>query len=74
VDRAWVVNAAPLIALGRIDSLDLISALVGTLGILLRSKREGLVSEVRPLPERLAQAGYYLDRTLVESVLAKAGE
>ena len=48
--------------------------MTGTLGILLRAKRMGMVPRVRPLIERLAVSGYYLDRPLIERVLERAGE
>jgi predicted nucleic acid-binding protein len=48
--------------------------MIGILGILLRAKRMGLVSMVRPLTEGLVLGGYYLERGLIEGVLAKAGE
>lgn len=48
--------------------------MIGTLGILIRAKRAGLVTSVRPLIERLQRSGYYLDRLLVERLLAKIME
>jgi predicted nucleic acid-binding protein len=48
--------------------------MIGTLGILLRAKRLGLVSVVRPLTDRLVLSGYYLERGLIDRVLARAGE
>ena len=47
--------------------------MIGTLGILLRAKRMGLDSVVRPLTERLVRSGYYLERGLLDRVLARAG-
>lgn len=48
--------------------------MIGTLGILLRAKRKGLLAEVRPLTDRLQRSGYYLDASLVDRVLAKIME
>lgn len=46
----------------------------GTLGILLRGKREGLISEIRPLLETLIAGGIYLSESLIAQVLVMAGE
>lgn len=47
----------------------------GTLGLLLRAKRTGLVSRVRPLLEQLAAIGdYHIAADLVASVLKSEGE
>ena len=48
--------------------------MIGTLGILIRAKRAGLVTSVRPLTERLQRSGYYLSQSLVDRVLAKTME
>ncbi|MBK6998783.1 MAG: DUF3368 domain-containing protein [Rhodoferax sp.] len=48
--------------------------LIGTLGIILRARRLGLLPAARPLIEQLIAAGSFLDRTLVERELAKLGE
>jgi len=47
---------------------------IGTLGILLKSKRAGLISEVRPLPDAVQQEGFCLDKILYDEVLNLAGE
>jgi predicted nucleic acid-binding protein len=46
----------------------------GTLGILLRAKRRGIIPAVRPLVEELIQKRMYLSRELVETALADVGE
>lgn len=48
--------------------------LVGTLGVILRARRAGLVSAVKPLVERLLESGSYLAPDLVRQALAKVGE
>lgn len=48
--------------------------MIGTLGILLRAKRAGLIPSVRPLTERLQQCGYYLSQSFVDRVLANTME
>ena len=48
--------------------------LVGTLGIILRARRAGLVPAARPLVLRLLESGSYLSTDLVREALAKVGE
>lgn len=47
---------------------------VGTLGILLLAKRNGLISTVRPLIDAIADYGFRLDATLYQEVLQLADE
>ena len=49
-------------------------AVVGTLGVLLRAKRAGLLSIVRPLLDALNAQGFRLDSNLYQDVLGLAGE
>lgn len=49
-------------------------ATTGTLGILLRAKKAGLIQAARPLVEELLQRRMYLSRDLVESALADVDE
>jgi predicted nucleic acid-binding protein len=46
----------------------------GTLGLMVIAKRLGLISEVRPLIDRLRRAGLYMSQGLAERVLRAAGE
>jgi uncharacterized protein len=46
----------------------------GTLGVLLRAKREGLILAIAPLVERLRQSGFRLDPRTRTNVLTLAGE
>jgi len=48
--------------------------LIGTLGMILRAKRKGLISSARPIVERLVAAGSFMDLELVEKALADIGE
>ena len=48
--------------------------MVGTLGILLRAKKSGLIAAARPLIEALPSRQLYLSRDLVEKGLAEVGE
>lgn len=49
-------------------------ATTGTLGIVLRAKKAGLIPAARPLVEELLQTRMYLSRALAESALADVGE
>ena len=46
----------------------------GTVGVLLRAKREGLIKSLKPLVETLRASGFYLADALVEEALRLAGE
>jgi predicted nucleic acid-binding protein len=47
---------------------------VGTLGLMLAAKRNGLIETIKPEVERLEQAGFRATDALVREVLAAAGE
>lgn len=49
-------------------------ALIGTLSVILRARRLGLIAAARPLVDQLLIAGSYLDRDLVRAALAQVGE
>lgn len=46
----------------------------GTIGVLLLARERGLVPEIRPLLERLIDAGLYLSPALISAALKLAGE
>jgi predicted nucleic acid-binding protein len=46
----------------------------GTLGLILRAKRRGLISAARPLIENFLERRFYLAHELVEASLAEVGE
>ena len=48
--------------------------LIGTLGIILRAKKRGLIPAARPLADQIRAAGSFLDDELVEQALAQVGE
>lgn len=47
---------------------------IGTVGILIRAKRENLIPEVAPVLQRLSESGFYLSEPLKREVLLLAGE
>lgn len=49
-------------------------SMTGTLGVLLRAKRAGLIPAARPLLEALLRKGLYLADDLVLTALAEVGE
>jgi predicted nucleic acid-binding protein len=47
---------------------------VGTLGLILAAKEQGVIAEAAPLIERARRAGLYLSERLVQNSLRRAGE
>jgi predicted nucleic acid-binding protein len=47
---------------------------IGTLGIVLRAKRQGMVPLARPLVQALIAGGMYLSKTVADKALALVGE
>lgn len=47
---------------------------IGTLAVVLRAKRRGLIAAAQPVIDALRAAGFYLDEQIVRSALAAAGE
>ncbi len=48
--------------------------LVGTAGVLVRAKRQGIIKAVKPLLEAVQQKGFYLSPDLTAEILRLAGE
>ncbi len=46
----------------------------GTLGVLLRAKREGLIQEVKPLLSEMKRKGFYVSNMVERLVLDQAHE
>jgi predicted nucleic acid-binding protein len=59
---------------GRACALSHSLPIIGSLGIILRSKQQGLVSAAKPLIEQLRISGSFLDDKLVAQVLIMLGE
>jgi len=47
---------------------------IGTIGLLLRAKRMGLIDKIRPHIEALIENGIYIRQQLIDTVLTEAGE
>ena len=47
---------------------------IGTLGILLKAKQAGFVSEIRPDLEKLRQQGFSISQVVIDAVLREANE
>jgi predicted nucleic acid-binding protein len=48
--------------------------LIGTLGVVLRAKRKGVIEMARPVIEHLRKVGLYASDSLIEQALAHLGE
>ena len=48
--------------------------MIGSLGILISAKQAGLISEVKPKIEKIANSRVYLSQTLIEIILETANE
>ena len=46
----------------------------GTMGVLLRAKKEGMITEIKPLLEELIGNSLYVSQTVKDYVLNQAGE
>lgn len=49
-------------------------SVTGTLGVLLKAKRQGLIDKISPLLCEMRQNGFYIDSVLEAFVLEQAGE
>jgi predicted nucleic acid-binding protein len=47
---------------------------IGTGGLLLKSKQQGLIATVRPLMQQMKSRGYFLSDRLIEGICHEAGE
>lgn len=59
---------------GRQLAAELGLTIIGTLGVLVRAKRSGLLPEVRPVVEAIVALGFRATPDLIEKVAALAGE
>lgn len=48
--------------------------LIGSVGLLVKAKREGLIKSVKPAFGRLVAAGLYIDPKLIKKVLTSVDE
>lgn len=48
--------------------------MIGTLGVVLRAKRRGVIGKARPVIEHLRRVGLYASDSLIEQALAHVGE
>jgi len=49
-------------------------SLIGSLGLIVKAKKEGLLKTVKPAFEKLMISGLYIDKVLIETVLTSLGE
>jgi predicted nucleic acid-binding protein len=69
-----VVNASPLICLSRAGLVSLGIRLRGTVGLVLRGRRAGLIESARAALDRLRSSGMYLSERICAEVLKEVGE
>jgi uncharacterized protein len=60
--------------LGRLEAKVLGLSVMGTLGVLLKAKRQNLLTEIHPLIIQMRQGGIWIGEQLVSDVLKEAGE
>ncbi|MGH9948690.1 MAG: DUF3368 domain-containing protein [Pyrinomonadaceae bacterium] len=53
-------------------SLDL--QVIGTVGILIRAKQQGLIESIKPIIDSLEATGFHISRTLIREALEIVGE
>lgn len=56
----------------RAAALDLGLMVTGTLGLLVRAKQQGIISQVRPLMQAMVASGHYASVRLQEVILEQA--
>ncbi len=71
IDADWVLMDEKK---GRRKLTELGLKKIGTLGILLRAKRAGLVAAIRPDIEQLRERGFSISQDVVDAVLRQANE
>jgi predicted nucleic acid-binding protein len=76
IGRAIEIHAGLLVddLAARHHALSIGLVVVGTLGVLVQAKRKGLVTEIRPLIDRLRASGQRLSHAAVADALGAAGE
>ena len=47
---------------------------IGTLGVLIKAKQLGIISEIKPMLDRLQKKGFYISERLYKDILYIAGE
>jgi predicted nucleic acid-binding protein len=73
----WIINASPLILLGKIGRLDILEQLNPAYTIPLAVAEEldaGLVTHLKPELIRLVQSGSLLSGAIIDEALRLAGE
>lgn len=46
----------------------------GTVGVLLKAKRKGIIEEIRPILQRMEGKGFYISKSIEQLILEQAGE
>jgi hypothetical protein len=61
----WIVNASPLILLGKVEQIQLLGPL---------AKAAGLIDRAGPVVQRLRQTGLYASDDIAQRLLREVGE
>ena len=78
--ESWVINASPVILLAKVGLIDRVPAkelnipMLGTVGVVLRLKKAGLISEVRPHLLKIKNVGGFIGDELFREALLRAEE
>lgn len=59
---------------GRTVAKSISTNLIGTLGILLKAKQEGLINEIKPLLDKLIESNIKISRQLYDEIIHKSNE
>ncbi len=60
--------------LGRFHAKHTDLSITGTMGVLLKAKSKGLITQIKPLILELIDKDVWLSKKLIETILTKAGE
>lgn len=56
------------------EKADLVVTVTGTVGVLLKAKRRGIISEIRPVLNSMKKEGFYISENVEQMMLEQAGE
>ena len=60
--------------LGRFHAKHTDLSITGTMGVLLKAKSKGLITQIKPLILELIDKDVWISKKLIETILTKAGE
>lgn len=69
-----ISNTSPIFYLNKIGHLELLKRLYGEIVIFLKTKKEGLIKEIKPIMNRLKDLGFFLKDKLIADIIKLADE